>query len=177
VRSVRTTGHDLAQAALEVSAVYGLSVFFLGAAPGVGELAAATARREFPGVSIAGVYSPPHAPYPYETEENAGIVDQINRSGADIVLVALGCPKQDYWIADHAAQLRASIAIGVGCVFDVLAGSVGRAPKAMQSAGLEWLYRLHKEPRRLLGRYARDSMFVARLALREALNRDRGGAA
>jgi N-acetylglucosaminyldiphosphoundecaprenol N-acetyl-beta-D-mannosaminyltransferase len=174
-RSIRATGHDLAKAAFELSSVYGLSLFFLGAAPGIGERAAAAARQMHPGISIAGIHSPPHSPYPFPPADTDHAIRLINESGADIVLAAFGCPKQDYWLADNLSRLEAKVAIGVGCVFDVLAGSVGRAPRIMQKSGLEWLYRLRQEPRRLLGRYTRDGLYVAGLALSETLGRARGG--
>ena len=170
-RSERITGHDLAQAAFELSASNGPSLFLLGAAPGVGQRAATKVKRSFPSVGIAGVYSPPILTYPFPNEENARIVSAINGSKADIVLVALGCPKQDYWIAENLDRINARIAIGVGCVFDVLAGESVRAPNPMQEAGLEWLYRLYKEPRRLIRRYARDGAFVISLLSEHLMRR------
>jgi len=177
VSSVRVTGHDLTDGLLEMSAADGFSVFFLGGSPEVGKQAAENARRKFPGVSIAGIYSPPHMPYPFEEEENRRIVEMINDSGASAALVALGCPKQDYWISDHLGELEASVAIGVGCVFDIMAGLVTRAPRKIQAIGLEWLYRLYQEPRRLAGRYGSDGAFIASLTAREVVRgRVRGAA-
>jgi exopolysaccharide biosynthesis WecB/TagA/CpsF family protein len=88
--------------------------------------------------------------------DNAAIVCEINQSGADILLVALGHPKQDRWIAMHRDELRVSVAVGVGCCLDLIAGRVKRAPTWMQKLGLEWLFRAMQEPRRLARRYAVD---------------------
>lgn len=173
--SERITGHDLAQEAFAVSASHGASVFFLGAAPGVAQTAADNVKRSLPDVRIAGVYSPPVVSYPFPANENSRMVSAVNESGADIVLVAMGCPKQDYWIAENIHHIQARIAIGVGCVFDVLAGQSGRAPRRMQEAGLEWAYRLYREPRRLLTRYARDGAFVISLLAEQATSRRKNG--
>ena len=164
--SRRVTGHDLVQALVEHSALEGLSLFFLGAAPGVGEQAAANLRQRYPNVRIAGTYSPPLCPYPYPEEEDRYMVEAVNGSGADVLLVALGCPKQDLWIAAHQSELKPSLAIGVGSVLDVLAGAARRAPGWLQRAGLEWLYRLFQEPSRLWRRYLlQDAPFLIRLFL------------
>lgn len=149
----RVTGHDLVHSLIELSTSDGLSLFFLGAAPGVAERAASNLRRLYPKISIAGVYSPPAYPYPFPEDEDRKMIDAVNSSDADALLVALGCPKQDFWIAAHRHHLKPSIAIGVGSVLDVLAGAVSRAPTWLQSSGLEWIYRLSQEPRRLSQRY------------------------
>lgn len=161
--SRRLTGHDLVQSLVELSTSEGVSLFFLGAAPGVGEHAAGNLRERYPGVRIAGVYSPPLCAYPFPEEEDRRMVEAVNSSGADALLVALGCPKQDLWIAFHRDELRVSLAMGVGCVLDVLAGTVRRAPAWLQVAGLEWLYRLSREPRRLWRRYLQDAAFMSLL--------------
>ena len=81
------------------------------------------------------------------------MIDRINRSGADVLWVSLTAPKQDFWIAEHFDQLNVSVAVGVGAAFDVVAGNIQRSPAWMQKSGLEWLYRLMKEPVRLSRRY------------------------
>lgn len=167
----RLTGHDLVQALVELSSREGVSLFFLGAAPGVGERAARNLRQRYPSVRIAGVYSPPVCPYPFPKEEDRHMVEVVNASGADAVMVALGCPKQDMWVAAHREELRVSIALGVGCVLDALAGVVTRAPGWLQVAGLEWLHRLYQEPGRLWRRYLLDFAFLFPLLLRSALAR------
>lgn len=104
----------------------------------------------FPHLQIAGHYSPPFRPL--TEREDANIVADINRSGARVVFVSLGCPKQELWMAEHKGRINA-VMIGVGAAFDYHAGTVQRAPLWMQKRGLEWLYRLCSEPRRLWKRY------------------------
>jgi N-acetylglucosaminyldiphosphoundecaprenol N-acetyl-beta-D-mannosaminyltransferase len=104
----------------------------------------------FPSLIIAGMISPPFRPL--TLEEDAAIVEQINLSGAGVVFVSLGCPKQELWMAAHRGRIQA-VMIGVGAAFDYHADTIKRAPKWMQNYGLEWLYRLVSEPRRLWKRY------------------------
>jgi N-acetylglucosaminyldiphosphoundecaprenol N-acetyl-beta-D-mannosaminyltransferase len=120
-------------------------------------------RHRFPGLQIAGGYSPPFRP---ETEEERdAIAEEINASGADIVWVGTGQPKQEKWMADMRERLDAPILAGVGAAFDFHAGLVPQAPPWMQTSGLEWTYRLAHEPRRLWKRYARyNPRFVAGFA-------------
>jgi N-acetylglucosaminyldiphosphoundecaprenol N-acetyl-beta-D-mannosaminyltransferase len=120
-------------------------------------------RNRFPGLQIAGGYSPPFRP---ETEEERdAIAADINASGADIVWVGTGQPKQEKWMADMRGRLDAPILAGVGAAFDFHAGLVPQAPPWMQTSGLEWTYRLAHEPRRLWRRYARyNPRFVAGFA-------------
>jgi N-acetylglucosaminyldiphosphoundecaprenol N-acetyl-beta-D-mannosaminyltransferase len=110
-------------------------------------------RQRFPGVTIVGGYSPPHRPL-MEEEEDA-VIDEINRSGADVVWVGIGVPKQEKWMATMRDRLDAPVLVGVGAAFDFHAGLVPQAPSWLQEAGLEWAYRLAHEPRRLWPRYVR----------------------
>jgi N-acetylglucosaminyldiphosphoundecaprenol N-acetyl-beta-D-mannosaminyltransferase len=110
-------------------------------------------RRRFEGVRIVGGYSPPYRPL--TGEEEAWVIDDINRSGADVVWVGTGQPKQEIWMAAIRDRLDAPLLVGVGAAFDFHAGLVPQAPSWMQRLGLEWTYRLAREPRRLWRRYAR----------------------
>ncbi|MDX6650846.1 MAG: N-acetylglucosaminyldiphosphoundecaprenol N-acetyl-beta-D-mannosaminyltransferase [Solirubrobacteraceae bacterium] len=110
-------------------------------------------RRRYPGIKIVGGYSPPFREL--DDEDRAGILEEINRSRADIVWVGIGQPKQEKWMARMHASLDAPVLVGVGAAFDFHAGLVSQAPVWMQSVGLEWVYRLVQEPRRLWRRYAR----------------------
>ncbi len=148
----RVTGLDLLPAFSEIAAQNGYSFFFLGAAEGVAEKLSDKLKTTYPGLSIAGTWSPPFREK-FSKEENREMVDRINRSGADVLWVSLTAPKQDFWIARHFDELNVSVAIGVGAAFDVVAGNIARSPKWMQQYGLEWLYRLWKEPGRLWRRY------------------------
>ena len=126
-------------------------------------------RRRYPGIKIVGGYSPPFREL--DPEERAAIADEINRSRADVVWVGIGQPKQEKWMAQMQDSLDAPVMVGVGAAFDFHAGLVPQAPAWMQSVGLEWVYRLAQEPRRLWRRYARyNPLFLlgfARQYLRE----------
>jgi N-acetylglucosaminyldiphosphoundecaprenol N-acetyl-beta-D-mannosaminyltransferase len=110
-----------------------------------------TLLQNFCDAQIAGMYAPPFRPL--TPEEDAFVIDQINASKADVLWVGLGCPKQERWMFEHAAKLQVPVLLGVGQAFDILAGVKKRAPAWMCATGLEWLYRLLSEPRRLWKRY------------------------
>jgi N-acetylglucosaminyldiphosphoundecaprenol N-acetyl-beta-D-mannosaminyltransferase len=168
----RVAGADIVPRLLAMAAGYGARVFLLGGEAGVAEAAARKLADQLPELIIAGWYQPPRAPI--HEMDNDAIVDRINRSGADVLLVALGNPKQEKWIARHRARLNVSVALGVGCCLDLIAGRVRRAPRWMQAVELEWLYRLLQEPRRLFSRYLRDLSFLPVLALPIVGQRVRG---
>jgi N-acetylglucosaminyldiphosphoundecaprenol N-acetyl-beta-D-mannosaminyltransferase len=125
--------------------------FFYGGAEGVPELLRDRLVERFPGLDVVDVYSPPFRPL--TEEEDAEIIARIDASGADIVWVGLSTPKQERWMAVHAGRLRAPVMLGVGAAFDFHAGLKAQAPRWMQRSGLEWLFRLLTEPRRLGRRY------------------------
>ncbi len=127
-------------------------------------------RRVYPGIKVVGGYSPPHRPLT-ESEEDA-VAREINRTGADVVWVGIGVPKQEKWMARMRDRLDAPVLIGVGAAFDFHAGLVPQAPGWLQRAGLEWAYRLAHEPRRLWRRYVRyNPRFVMAFARQLAGNR------
>jgi N-acetylglucosaminyldiphosphoundecaprenol N-acetyl-beta-D-mannosaminyltransferase len=129
-------------------------------------------RQLYPGIRIVGGYSPPHRPL--TEEEGAAVSEEINRSGADVVWVGIGVPKQEKWMAQMRPRLEAPVLIGVGAAFDFHAGIVPQAPIWLQEAGLEWAYRLVREPRRLWRRYLRyNPRFVAAFAMQFARHRGR----
>jgi N-acetylglucosaminyldiphosphoundecaprenol N-acetyl-beta-D-mannosaminyltransferase len=116
-------------------------------------------RQRFPGLQIVGGYAPPFRELTGEEED--AVVAEINRSRADIVWVGIGAPKQEKWMAHMRSRLEAPVLIGVGAAFDFHAGLVAQAPPWMQRVGLEWLFRLGTEPRRLWRRYMRyNPLFV-----------------
>lgn len=141
-------GTDLFPHIMQRAAGRGQKVFLLGSLPGVAEKAARHAQALIEGLEIAGTHDGYFAP-----EEEQGVIDAINASGADVVLVAFGVPRQDVWIARNRHRLSASIVFGVGAQFDFWAGRVSRAPLLMRKAGLEWVWRLGVEPRRMFKRY------------------------
>lgn len=140
----RVTGSDGVPRIAERAAQKGWRLFFLGAAPRVAEKAADVLRAQHLGLQIVGAYSGSPAP-----EAEDAIVEIVNASGADILFVAYGAPEQDKWIARNLPRLRVKMAMGVGGAFDFVAGVVPRAPQWMQRMGLEWLFRLYLQPRRI----------------------------
>lgn len=146
----RVDGPDLMWRCCAAAAASGAAVFLYGSSPPT--LAALRERMlaAFPGLLIAGSLSPPYRTL--TPEEDANVVAAINASGAAMVFVSLGCPKQECWMAEHRQRVPA-VMIGVGAAFDYHAGTLRRAPAWARRAGLEWVYRLAAEPRRLLARY------------------------
>lgn len=137
----RVTGVGFAQALAAAMAKEGKSIYLLGAKPGVAEQAAEKLLETYPGLKIAGT----HDGY---FKEEGPVVDAINAAKPDALLVCLGAPKQEYFMEEHDAELEVPVMAGLGGSMDVLAGNVQRAPEFFQKYGLEWLYRLCKEPKR-----------------------------
>ncbi len=150
----RVAGSDFIPMLIEHGAKKGYSFFFLGGREEVAQLAAKKCKDKFPALKIAGVYSPPFGTV-WEMD-NDRIVEQVNASGADILIVAFGAPKQEYWMAMNHYRLNVPVSIGVGATIDFLSGSVPRAPEWMKKLSAEWLFRWYLEPRRLTGRYVQD---------------------
>lgn len=138
----RVPGIEFGTGMIERCAKLGKSVYLLGAKPGVAEQAAENLKNRFPGLVIAGT----HDGY---FKEDAPIAAEIKASGADMALVCLGAPKQELWMQRNAPRLRVGLMAGLGGSLDVFAGNVKRAPKFFQKLGLEWFYRLLKEPKRI----------------------------
>lgn len=150
----RVYGPDLMARYCERSVTTGPKMFLYGGRnQGALVQLALNLRRRYPGVQIVGGYSPPYRA-PTGEEKNA-ILAEINRSGADVVWVGIGVPKQEKWMAEMRPLLEAPVLIGVGAAFDFHAGLVPQAPAFLQAAGMEWGYRLAREPRRLWKRYLR----------------------
>jgi N-acetylglucosaminyldiphosphoundecaprenol N-acetyl-beta-D-mannosaminyltransferase len=161
----RVYGPDLLLACCEISVRRGYRHFFYGGGPGVPELLAERLSRGFPGLCVVGTYSPPFRPLLPEEDED--VVQRLNASAADIVWVGLSTPKQERWMHEHRERLGAPVLIGVGAAFDFHAGLKRQAPRWMQRSGLEWLFRLAHEPRRLWRRYSYNNVgFVAGLLRR-----------
>jgi exopolysaccharide biosynthesis WecB/TagA/CpsF family protein len=163
----RVTGSDLVPALFSgADAGNELRVFLLGAAPGVADRAAANIQRQWPNVAVVGTYSPPLG-FERDEDENRRIIEMVNSAVPDVLIVGLGAPKQELWTHRHFQQINASAALCVGATIDFLAGEKRRAPRWMQKLGLEWLFRCLSEPRRLIGRYARDAWLFPRLVWSE----------
>lgn len=172
----RVTGADLVPLLAARAARRGYRLFMLGARPDVAAAARERMERENPGLRVVGCMSPPVGSV--VTMDNQSILSRIDEARPDILLVAFGNPKQEKWIHMHRDRLRVPVCVGVGGTFDFIAGATARAPGWMQRSGLEWLYRLAQEPRRLWRRYGSDLLWFGRfLAAQVRHTRSRAGAA
>jgi N-acetylglucosaminyldiphosphoundecaprenol N-acetyl-beta-D-mannosaminyltransferase len=150
-RMDRVAGPDLLERVMAEAAERGWTQYFYGGSEGVAADLRDRFQERHPALKVVGVECPPFRPL---TEaEDAEAVARMNEARPDIVWVGLGAPKQERWMAEHRDRLNATILIGVGAAFDFHTGRLDRAPRWMQRAGLEWSYRLYKEPRRLWRRY------------------------
>lgn len=141
----KVSGFDLVGEAFKAYAGKGIRCFLFGSKPGVADAAAEKIKRDYPGIVVAGCRNG------YFTgAQDDEIVDSINTSNADILIVALGAPKQEKWIFSHKDKLNVKVCIGVGGALDIFAGKVRLAPDFFRRNGLEWLYRLYREPRRAI---------------------------
>jgi len=160
----RVYGPDLMLECCGRSIQTGHRHYFYGGGSGVPEQLVSRLRERFPGLPVAGTFSPPFRPL--APEEDGAVVHRINAAQPDIVWVGLSTPKQERWMAEHRDRLDAPVLIGVGAAFDFHAGLKRQAPRWMQRSGLEWLFRLLSEPRRLWRRYLRNNpLFVWQLLL------------
>jgi N-acetylglucosaminyldiphosphoundecaprenol N-acetyl-beta-D-mannosaminyltransferase len=161
----RVYGPDLMLELCALAAERGWSSYFYGGREGVPELLAERLSARFPGLKVAGTYSPPFRPLtPAEDDE---VVARINDAAPDLVWVGLSTPKQEHWMAAHVGRLHVPALLGVGAAFDIHAGLLPQAPPLLQRNGLEWAYRLVKEPKRLWRRYVYGNpRFVAAIARR-----------
>jgi len=158
----RVYGPDLMLDVCARSTETGWRHFLYGGAEGVADLLSQKLRHRFPGIQIAGTFCPPFRPM--SESEDRDLVDRINAARPDIVWVGLSTPKQEYWMSRHVGRLQAPVLIGVGAAFDFIACLKPQAPVWMQHAGLEWLFRLATEPRRLGRRYlVNNTGFLYRL--------------
>ena len=165
----RVAGSDLFWELAKVSQKTGLRLFFLGGVPGAADAAAEIIRSRYPKAQICGTYCPPFETFETDAEQ-AKIRDIIHEAAPDVLLVGLGAPKQEKWIAANKHHLGVPVSIGVGGSFEMAAGIVQRAPLSVQKYGMEWAYRLVQDPARLWRRYLRDDLpFLALTALRMAL--------
>jgi N-acetylglucosaminyldiphosphoundecaprenol N-acetyl-beta-D-mannosaminyltransferase len=162
----RVYGADLMLATCQLSLAKGYRHFLYGGKPGVADMLADRLQELFPGIQIVGTYSPPFGEL--TPEEDRAIIDLINATNPDIVWVGMSSPKQDLWMATHRDLLAAPVLIGVGAAFDFLSGHKRQAPIWMQRLGIEWLFRLAMEPRRLWRRYIQYPRF-ALLALAQTI--------
>ena len=145
----------------------GHSVFLLGGEPGVADQAAEMLKKQFPELKVAGTLAPAFG-FDQNQTENDVVVEKLRQAKPDILFVGLGAPKQDKWIANNLSQTGVPVALGIGCTFDVISGKVKEAPRWMTDVGLEWLFRLTREPGRLWVRYlVRDPQFIWKVILQK----------
>ena len=146
----RTTGPSLMGEIFEISAKKGYRHYFYGSKEEILELLYQKLTNNYPGIQIAGMYSPPFRPL--TEEEDKAIIERINETKPDFVWVGLGAPKQEKWMAAHQGKID-GLMLGVGAGFDYYAENIKRAPMWMQKHNLEWVYRLVQDPKRLFKRY------------------------
>lgn len=151
----RVYGPDLMLALCERALQEGWTSYFYGGKPGVPELLRDQLQSRFPGLQVVGCYSPPFRALTLTEDDE--VVARINEVSPDLVWVGLSTPKQERWMAAHVGRINAPVLLGVGAAFDIHAGVLPQAPLWMQKRGLEWLYRLTREPRRLWRRYLRNN--------------------
>jgi N-acetylglucosaminyldiphosphoundecaprenol N-acetyl-beta-D-mannosaminyltransferase len=167
----RVTGADLFPALCSRAAQRGYRVFFLGGPPGVGAAAAEKLVARFPGLQVVGTESPPYRPL--TAREEAELLDRIRAAAPQLLFISFSQPAGDTWVHRHHAALGGAVCANIGAALDFAAGRISRAPRWMQRTGLEWAYRLSREPRRLFGRYARNAAFVARMLFADFQDRKR----
>jgi N-acetylglucosaminyldiphosphoundecaprenol N-acetyl-beta-D-mannosaminyltransferase len=167
----RVAGSDLIYGMCERAARNGYGVYLLGANPGVADEAAANLMQRYPGLRIVGVECPPFRLL--TAAEKCEQIDRIRAARPDILFVAFGQPKGEFWIAERLEQLGVPVCVQVGATLDFVAGRVKRSPKWMQKAGVEWVYRMFQEPRRLAGRYLDNVAFLIRAVFAPRFRRER----
>lgn len=165
-RQDRVAGLDVLLSLCEQASIEGVSVFFLGSHPAILKKMRDRLEREFPNLNIAGMEPLPFRPL--TPDEDAALVQQLNQSGAGLLFLSLGCPKQEQWIADHKETVN-MVMLGLGAAFPVYAGIYRRAPHLIRSLGMEWLYRLLQEPGRLSKRYGSTIPVFLGLAIKQLL--------
>jgi N-acetylglucosaminyldiphosphoundecaprenol N-acetyl-beta-D-mannosaminyltransferase len=163
-------GSDLVPRMAERAAESGYSVFCFGAAPGVADRAAEIMQQRWPGLSVAGTYCPPLG-FEDDPDEKAKALAAVREATPDVCFVALGSPKQEFWMMETAPENAWGVAVGIGAGLDFVCGQRQRAPVFVQKAGLEWLWRTALEPRRLGPRYWNDAVTLGPLAAREICRR------
>ncbi|MEO8617142.1 MAG: WecB/TagA/CpsF family glycosyltransferase [Luteolibacter sp.] len=147
-------GTDLSPLIIEKAVEFGYKIFLLGGGERVAEMAAENLRHRMPGIKIVGTY---HGYF----DDDEQVINKINDSGTDILFVGMGVPKQEIWIARNQQHFRPLVCLGVGALLDYLSGVIPRAPRWMRRCGLEWLWRIFFDPKRLIRRYLIDGTCFA----------------
>ncbi|EIA18226.1 WecB/TagA/CpsF family glycosyltransferase [Clostridium perfringens] len=155
----KISGSDFFPKLCERAAEKGYSIFLLGAAEGVATKAAKNLKEKYEGLNIVGTYSPSYG-FEKKDDEIKMIIEMINKAKPDILAVGLGAPKQEKFLHKYRNDLNVPISLAIGASIDFEAGNINRAPKWMQNCGLEWFYRLCKEPKRMFKRYIIDDLKI-----------------
>jgi N-acetylglucosaminyldiphosphoundecaprenol N-acetyl-beta-D-mannosaminyltransferase len=171
----RVAGSDLIYDLCEKAAARGFGVFLLGAAEGVATEAARRLEARYPGLRIVGTASP--APGDLIGDRGRDLIAEIRSREPDLLLVAFGQPKGEFWISEHLEELGVPACVQVGATLDFIAGRMRRAPVFYQKVGMEWAYRMWQEPGRLFPRYARNAWFILKATVVDLANRPRAGSA
>lgn len=161
----KVSGSDLFPKVCELASKKGYRVFLLGAAAGVANIAAKNLEEKYDGLNIVGTYSPSYG-FEKNEDEIQHIINIVREAKPDILAVGLGAPKQEKFIYKYKDKLNVPISLAIGASIDFEAGNVNRAPKWMQKIGLEWFYRLCKEPKRMYKRYLVDDIKIIKLFIR-----------
>lgn len=168
----KVSGSDLFPRVCEMAAQNGLSVFFLGAGPEIAQRAADILKQRYAGLNVCGTYSPGYG-FEMDEQETDRICRMINEAAPDILFTGMGSPKQENFYFQVRERMHVPVTLHVGASFDFVAGNVKRAPRWMSEAGLEWFYRLLREPRRMFKRYIVDDMQIFRIYLRYRMQNKR----
>ncbi len=155
----KVSGSDFFPKVCEMAAIKGYTIFILGAAEGVAELAAKKLAEQYRGLKVAGTYSPTYG-FENNTNELNEIKTRIVEAHPDILAVSLGSPKGEKFIYEHLKEYNVPVSMSIGATIDFIAGNVKRCPKWMSNVGLEWLYRTIKEPKRMIKRYWNDAVNI-----------------
>ena len=161
----KISGSDLFPRLCALAAEKGYRMYFLGAAEGVAAKAAENLEKKFPGLQVAGTYSPPYG-FEKDRDELKKIIGQIKEADPHILIVGLGCPKQELFIVNHKDELGVPLSLGLGASLDFEAGNIKRAPKWMADHGLEWLFRITQDPKRMAKRYLVDDRKIIGMAIK-----------
>lgn len=161
----KVSGSDLFPRVCELAAKHGYNMFLLGAAKGVAEIAAQNLRNRYSALSIVGTYSPPLG-FENDDKEINNIIKIINENNVDILCLGLGTPKQERFIYKYKDRMNVKISLAIGASIDFEAGVQKRAPVWMRNVGMEWFYRLSKDPKRMFKRYLIDDMKIIRIIIK-----------
>jgi len=158
----KVSGSDLVPCLCEKAADKGYSIFIIGGADGIAARAKQNLERIYPGINIVGIYAPPFG-FEKNNDELKKINALISEVHPDLLVACFGCPKQEKWIYENYQDYDATVSVCAGATVDFLAGNIKRAPKWMSSCGLEWLYRMTQDPKRLVKRYLLDDIKIIKL--------------